>query len=77
MHICSLPNINKQIRFVNRLENFFEHPYINNQPKCLQPVGGKTIIDRIVDDSRSKARTGVPWPELGTARRNGLCRNYH
>ena len=23
-------------------------PYTNNQPKCLLPVGGKTIIDWII-----------------------------
>ncbi len=55
MHICSLSNIHKQIRFVNRLENFFDHPYTNNLPKCLLPVGGKTIIDWIVDDTRPLA----------------------
>jgi len=26
-------------------------PYTNNLPKCLLPVGGKTIIDRIVADT--------------------------
>ena len=32
-------------------------PYTNNLPKCLLPVGGKTIIDWIVDDTRSLAPT--------------------
>ena len=27
-------------------------PYTNNLPKCLLPVGGKTIIDWIVEDTR-------------------------
>ena len=26
-------------------------PYTNNLPKCLLPVGGKTIIDWIVEDT--------------------------
>ena len=30
-------------------------PYTNNLPKCLLPVGGKTIIDWIVGDSRQLA----------------------
>lgn len=32
-------------------------PYTNNLPKCLLPVGGKTIIDWIVDDTRPLAPT--------------------
>ena len=32
-------------------------PYTNNLPKCLLPVGGKIIIDRIVDDTRPLAPT--------------------
>lgn len=32
-------------------------PYTNNLPKCLLPVGGKTIIDWIVDDTRQLAPT--------------------
>lgn len=31
-------------------------PYTNNLPKCLLPVGGKTIIDWIVGDTRQLAR---------------------
>ncbi|MBR6124763.1 NTP transferase domain-containing protein, partial [Candidatus Saccharibacteria bacterium] len=27
-------------------------PYTNNLPKCLLPVGGKTIIDWIVESTR-------------------------
>jgi len=45
-------------------------PYTNNLPKCVQPVGGKTIIDWIVDDTRpsppprpssSPATRPKPW----------------
>ncbi len=32
-------------------------PYTNNLPKCLLPVGGKTIIDWIVGDTRQLAPT--------------------
>ncbi len=32
-------------------------PYTNNLPKCLLPVGGKTIIDWIVGDTRPLAPT--------------------
>ena len=32
-------------------------PYTNNMPKCLLPVGGKTIIDWIVGDTRLLAPT--------------------
>ena len=32
-------------------------PYTNNLPKCLLPVGGKTIIDWIVSDTRPLAPT--------------------
>ena len=32
-------------------------PYTNNLPKCLLPVGGKTIIDWIVGDTRLLAPT--------------------
>ena len=32
-------------------------PYTNNLPKCLLPVGGKTIIDWIVGDTRQLTPT--------------------
>ena len=32
-------------------------PYTNNLPKCLLPIGGKTIIDWIVGDTRPLAPT--------------------
>lgn len=35
-------------------------PYTNNLPKCLLPVGGKTIIDWIVGDTRPLAPTPRP-----------------
>ena len=34
-------------------------PYTNNLPKCLLPVGGKTIIDWIVGDTRPLAPTEI------------------
>ena len=39
-------------------------PYTNNLPKCLLPVGGKTIIDWIVEDTVSFPII-VSYPFLG------------
>ena len=36
-------------------------PYTGNPPKCLLPVGGKTIIGRIVEDALPLGPTETPF----------------